>query len=54
MQLDEAEGGDPYDPDTWHCLFAVDPHVVGDAAATLARSEHFPLSEITAELGASE
>jgi hypothetical protein len=41
MDLDEAEGGDRYDPDTWRCLFAVAPDVVGDAAATMARSEHF-------------
>lgn len=41
MQLDAAEGGDPCDPDTWRCLFAVAPDVVGDASATLARSERF-------------
>src|ERR1700722_15064779 len=41
MKLDAAEGGDPCDPDTWRCLFAVAPDVVGDAAATLARSERF-------------
>jgi hypothetical protein len=41
MQLDAAEGGDPYDPDTWRCLFAVAPDVVGDAAATITRSESF-------------
>jgi hypothetical protein len=41
MKLDEAEGGDRYDPDTWRCLFAVAPDVVGDASATLARSERF-------------
>ena len=41
MKLDAAEGGDRYDPDTWRCLFAVAPDVVGDAAATLARSERF-------------
>lgn len=41
MGLDAAEGGDSCDPDTWRCLFAVAPDVVGDAAATLARSEYF-------------
>jgi hypothetical protein len=41
MQLDAAEGGDPCDPDTWRCLFAVAPDVVGDASATLALSERF-------------
>jgi hypothetical protein len=41
MDLDAAEGGDRYDPDTWRCLFAVSPDVVGDARATLARSERF-------------
>jgi hypothetical protein len=41
MNLDEAQGGDRYDPDTWRCLFATAPDVVGDAKATLARSEHF-------------
>jgi hypothetical protein len=30
-----------YDPDQWRCLFAVAPDVVGDAAATIARSQYF-------------
>jgi hypothetical protein len=41
MDLDAEDGADPCDPDQARCLFAVAPDVVGDAAATLARSERF-------------
>jgi hypothetical protein len=37
--LADADGADPCDPGTSSCLFAVAPDVVGDAAATLRRSE---------------
>ena len=41
MQLADQDGADPCDPDTSACLFVTAPDVVGDAAATLRRSEHF-------------
>jgi hypothetical protein len=37
--LTDADGADLCDPDTSRCLFATAPDVVGDAAATLRRSE---------------
>jgi hypothetical protein len=39
MELDDADGTDPCDPDSARCLFAVAPDIVGDAAGTLRRSE---------------
>lgn len=41
MDLDAGDGCNPCDPDQARCLFAVAPDVVGDAPATLARSERF-------------
>ena len=37
--LADAEAADPCDPDSRWCLFAAAPDVVGDAAATLHRSQ---------------
>jgi hypothetical protein len=37
--LTDADGAEPCDPDTSSCLFATAPDVVGDAAATVRRSE---------------
>jgi len=39
QDLGQGDGYDNCDPDTSWCLFAVAPDVVGDAAATLKRSE---------------
>jgi len=39
MDLDAVDGSDRCDPDAARCLFAVAPDVLGDAAATLRRSE---------------
>jgi hypothetical protein len=39
LNLVDAGGADPCDPDTSSCLFTTAPDVVGDAAATLGRSE---------------
>lgn len=39
--LAERDGHDFYDPDTDRCLFAVAPDVLGDAAATIKRSQYF-------------
>jgi hypothetical protein len=40
LQLRDADGADPCDPDTSRCLFATAPDVLGDAAATLRRSRY--------------
>ena len=50
----EQDGADPYDPFTSRCLFVAAPDVLGDAAATLKRSEYFlPLIREIANLPAA-
>jgi hypothetical protein len=40
LEMAEADGADPCDPDTSRCLFAAAPDILGDAAATLRRSRY--------------